>query len=186
MQSVQSPSPHKPVLKPAMKQLHHALIRMVLIAVCLSLGTFAWAQEAIGGMWSKLPVMGGELKLPKLQGFVQTVQESPIPSSKGTQIQASASPGAFQLMARGYTSAKLSALGMKLIQKNMVLVNGNSGILVETDIIHFGKRYGKWILVFGDESKTIQITTIFPQDEHHTAQWMTSLRQSLLKTQFKG
>jgi hypothetical protein len=177
------------------KQTCQALTRLLLVIVCFSLGTLAWAQEAMGekaiaqkasSIWSKLPVMGGELKLPKPQGFIQTVQESLIPSSKGTQIQASASPGAFQLMARGYTAAKLSALGMKLIQKNVVLVNGNSGILVETDIIHFGKRYGKWILVFGDESKTIQITTIFPQDEHHTSQWMANLRQSLLKTEFKG
>lgn len=171
-------------------QIRQALTRLLLVMVCFSLGTVTWAQEAIGqkasGIWSKLPIKGGELKLPKPLGFVQTVQESSVPSSKGTQIQASASPGAFQLMARGYTAAKLSALGMKLIQKNIVLVNGSSGILVETDIIHSGKRYGKWILVFGDESKTIQITTIFPQDEQHSAQWMSNLRQSLLKTEFKG
>lgn len=91
-------------------------------------------------------------------------------------------PGPFAEVTRGFTAEQLQPRGMTLRSKDNVVIEGKAAVLLSVTQSALGKDFGKWILAFGDETKTIMVTATYPQSEE--AKLADELKAVVLGTRF--
>ena len=72
-------------------------------------------------------------------------------------------PGPYSEVSSGFTTAQMKTRGMNLQSKENIDIDGLPSVLMNVTQSAYGIEFGKWIAVFGDDSKTIIITATFPK-----------------------
>lgn len=103
----------------------------------------------------------------KFNGFEQL--------SSQASIMVTRSPGTYAETI-GFAD-KLGSAGMVLNSKAPVVIDGNSGLLLDVN----GAGFAKWILVFGHQQETIMVTATFP-DSAEAAALSGKLKAAVLST----
>jgi hypothetical protein len=73
-------------------------------------------------------------------------------------------PGPYSEVTKGFTEEGLKSKGIILSEKKSMMVNGFSGTYIFAKQSAYGRMFGKYILVFGDEKKSILINGMCPID----------------------
>lgn len=80
----------------------------------------------------------------------------------GSSIMVNEVSGSAITLAKGMTAERLAQGGMKLIESQKILVNGQTALLMEIAQHAHGIDYSKWMLVLGDASATITVVGTYP------------------------
>ena len=72
-------------------------------------------------------------------------------------------PGPYSEVSSAFTTAEMKTRGMNLQSKKDIDIDGLPGMLVNVTQSAYGIEFGKWIALFGDDSKTITVTATFPK-----------------------
>lgn len=146
----------------------------LLTSVLISLSCCLLAKERVPGTQVELDVPDGFVKATQFPGFMLM--------DSGSSIMVTSIPGPFAETTKGFTKEGLAPRGIKLISKEEHKVGGASGFLFHLSQRGRGMEFKKWLLVFGDASKTTLVTATFPvnvEDELSDV-----LKKSVLSTEW--
>jgi hypothetical protein len=92
-------------------------------------------------------------KATSFNGF----QQSSIKAS----VALTSLPVSFRQISNGFNKKNLATRGMTLLSQQTIKIKNQPGLLLKVNQSAFGKKFGKWILVFGDDQKTNIVTASF-------------------------
>jgi hypothetical protein len=82
--------------------------------------------------------------------------------STNASVMVVAIPGPFSETTGGFTPAQMNSQGMNLITREDIEIDGKQGLLLSVSQRAYGTDFAKWIVAFGDESKTTIVTATYP------------------------
>lgn len=123
-----------------------------------------------GTKCSLIPPKGFEVAT-NFSGFQQ--------ASTGASIMITEIPGPYHTIVNGFTADALASRGMKLLNKQSILLNSDSATYIELSQSANGSVYLKQMLIFGDAANTVLVNGIYPEAFKNME---TSIKASLLST----
>jgi hypothetical protein len=138
-----------------------------LIAGLLGVAAPSWAKTPLpnkadlGFKSSAQLVAFPDVELEILQpvGFDQATSFNGFQqSSTKASVVLTALPVAFQEVNKGFNKKNLATRGMALVSQQTIKIKNQPGLLLQVNQSAFGEKFGKWILVFGDDQKTNIVT----------------------------
>ncbi len=129
-------------------------------------------------------IPGTRVRLVPPQGFTPA-EDFPGygQESQGASIVVTELPGPYSELATAFANpAELEKRGMKLLQQEPVVVNGQQGLLLHVQQQAGSIEFLKWILLLGTEQASVLITATLPKDLEATL--AQPLKTSLLTTQW--
>jgi len=121
----------------------------------------ASVQVAEGGAYVAFPATGVRLRPPpgfeqadRFHGFQQP--------TTGSSVMVTMMPGPYGQSVAGFTEEGLRKAGMLLVNKEPRTVAGFDGMLVAVAQLVSGVKFGKWLLVFGNDKQTYLVAAMFP------------------------
>ncbi|MEC5158585.1 hypothetical protein [Chryseobacterium sp. MP_3.2] len=125
----------------------------------LFLTTFYDAQSAL------IPIPGTKFSMVPPNDFELSSDFTGFQSEKTkSSIIIVDFPAAYSLLKESFTKEALLTKGMELISKENVKYNNVKAQLYKVRQKAFGKTYLKQILIFGDETKTVIVNGIYPEE----------------------
>ncbi len=103
-----------------------------------------------------IPQPVGFTKATSFYGFEQSETSSSVVLSK--------IPGPFSAVTKGFNRETLATRGMSLISKQPIRIEDRSGFLLQVAQPAAGKKFLKWILVFGNEESTTVVVATFLEE----------------------
>ncbi len=144
-----------------MKSSLHRRIRLVMVSAPMFLALAAMAAAAIA---APVHVPGTDVSLEPPPGFVASQRFPGFEhDAKGASIAVTELPGPAAKMQQGMTRDMLATRGMTLLRSQPVKTGGKDALLIEVSQSANGTSYLKWMLVGGDEQKTVMIVGTFPK-----------------------
>ena len=130
-------------------------ILLALLALLLPSGAVSAALVAVPGTLVKLDPPPGFTLMERYPGFESR--------AKNASIMVSELPGSASEVRRGMTKENLAGRGMILMSSQSVRVNGQSALLLQVSQRAAGMDFLKWMLVAGNEKKSVMIVGSFPK-----------------------
>jgi len=122
------------------------------------------ALAAPGVLAAPVQVLGTGVALEPPPGFVPAQRFSGFEQdAKSASIVVTELEGPASKMQKGMTREMLASRGMTLIRSQPVRVHRKSALLLQVSQIAAGTDFLKWMLVAGDEKKTVMIVGTFPK-----------------------
>jgi hypothetical protein len=85
---------------------------------------------------------------------------------------------AFGQVSSGFNKKNLAKRGMTLLSQQTIQIKNQPGLLLNVNQSAFGQKFGKWIVVFGDDQKTNIVTASFLSKD--AAKFSAPLKKVLL------
>jgi hypothetical protein len=109
-------------------------------------------------------VPGTQVLLAPPPGFALAERYSGFESVEtGASILVTEVAGPYSEVAKGFDAAGFERGGMKLIESKPAEIAGRAGALFRAKRVAQGVTFVKWIGVFGDEKRTVQVVTNCPE-----------------------
>lgn len=151
----------------------HPLISITLLTTV----SFSQAQESpqqstlVAGTRVSLAPPADFMPSAQFPGYMQESTESSI---MVTEI-----PGPLAEVSTGFSRpAELAKKGMTLQNKEEIIVDGRTALLLQIWQVAAGREFLKWILVFGNENETVMVVSAFLK--RHENELSEKMRASLL------
>lgn len=93
-------------------------------------------------------------------------------------------PAAFSKVSDGFTAENMMTRRMILESKEAIKIHGLAGFLMKVTQVEFGIEFIKWIVAFGDESRTLLVTATMPRTCE--AELSGILKSSVLSVKLDG
>lgn len=90
-------------------------------------------------------------------------------------------PGPFTEISKGFSKEQMASRAMRLLDKTETTVGECQGVLVHFEQSAMGTTYEKWSLVFGDDNKTVLVTSNVPKEV--AKEFSPRLKEAVLSTQ---
>ena len=111
-----------------------------------------------------VPVPGTQVKVDPPVGFTLMERFPGFENrAKTASIMVSELPGSASEVRRGMTRENLAGRGMTLLSSQTVRANGQSALLLHVSQRAAGMEFLKWMLVAGNEKKSVMIVGSFPK-----------------------
>jgi hypothetical protein len=137
-----------------MRTLARLLIALIVPATTLLAFAHQEARHVV--------VRGTQVLLAPPTGFAPARRYSGFESeATGASIMVAELPGPYAEIAKGMNEQGLRRGGMTLVASESLAVAGTQGLLLRAKQTSNGLEFGKWILVFGDAQRTIQVVANF-------------------------
>ncbi|MFN3649918.1 MAG: hypothetical protein ACK47B_10065 [Armatimonadota bacterium] len=125
------------------------------------------------------------VRLERPEGFEKAKQWSGFgqPATRSA-VMITRIPGPFAEVTAGFTAERLAQQGIRLASKAERKVGDLPGVLLELSQRAGGEEFSRWVLMFGDEQKTLIVSASFPvaQAEKLSA----PLKASVLSAKLEG
>ncbi len=99
----------------------------------------------------------GFSKSDSFDGFGQPETKSSVVATK--------IPGPFAKVTGGFAQAPMKARGWTLLSREEMKIDGLPAVLVHFEQPAAGTVFSKWVVAFGDESKTMLVTATLPKND---------------------
>lgn len=119
------------------------------------------AKAAPPGEYVHFPAAGVKIRRPEGFEKADSFDGFGQPETKSS-VMAFNFPGPVAELSKGFTADALKARGWKLLSKQDVKIEGQTGVLIHFEQTFGGLVFLKWSLAFGDDRKTAMITATFP------------------------
>ena len=108
-------------------------------------------------------VPGTQVSLVAPEGFTPAKRFAGFEATElGASILVNVIPAPYAEMAASMTEEAMARSGMKLLERQKLDVAGGSGLLLRAEQTAHKARYAKWLVLFGDETRTVQLVANFP------------------------
>lgn len=101
------------------------------------------------------------------------------PNDQTSMIMVVEIPGPFAKVTEGFNSEMLTTRGMELKSKNKIKISDYDGLLIELDQAANGLIFSKQILIYGDETSSTVINSIYLKDSIQSGE---RIKESILST----
>lgn len=126
--------------------------------------------EQVKGTAVRIVPPPGFVPAPRFPGYMQ--------ESTNASIMVTEMPAPFSELTAGFSDpAAMKKQRMTLLDKRAVTVDGHGGLLLNVKQSAYGTMFLKWVLVLGDEKKSVMVVANFPQD--YEARLSKNLKTSL-------
>lgn len=154
-----------------------------LLLACLFLFTHAAAQNL--NTYEKPTkahqlIRGTNVSMIPPPGFVQSSNMKGFqnPEDPTSMIMLIEIPGPYAEIVGGFTPEKMLSKNMTMLEKQEIKLGGYDGLLLAIDQEANGMFFSKWLLVYGDASKTTMINTVYVKDSVALGEQMKACVQS--------
>jgi hypothetical protein len=147
-----------PLAAPLALVLLLALVALVALAAALAAQEPPRAGAQAGGAPKHVQVPGTQVLLAPPPGFTPARRFSGFESAEtGASIMVSELPGPFAELAKGMDAAGFRRVRVELLDRAEVEIAGRKGLLLRGSQEAHGATWRKWIGVFGDDTRAVQV-----------------------------
>lgn len=144
----------------------------MLTLACIAVATVALATDPLAAshrthaLDEHVQVLGTQVSLAPPPGFTPAERYSGFESAEtGASVMVLELPGPYAEVVRGLTEEGLKRGGVKLLDSEKVDIAGRRGLLIHASQDVQDATYLKWMGVFGDDRRSVQVVANYPKGE---------------------